>query len=85
MKKNSFAKLTDEALLKKINLLKGFLTAFGIIYAVIILILLYLFFNKNFGQISVAVFVPLLVLPAVLSPVLISYNLLRKERIVRNL
>jgi hypothetical protein len=85
MKKNSFAKLTNEALLKRLNLFKGILTAIGILYVLIIIVLLYLFFNKNFGQISVAVFVPILVLPAVLSPILISYNLLKKERLIRNL
>lgn len=85
MKKDYFAKLTNEELTKKIKLLKGVLIAFSIIYAVIIVVLLYLFFNKNFGQLSIAVFVPLLVLPATLSPLLISYNMHRKEYKLRNL
>jgi uncharacterized protein YacL len=85
MKKNSFTKLNDEALLKRINLFKVILNAIGIVYVLIIIVLLYLFFNKNFGQTSVAIFVPILVLPAVLSPILINYNLLKKERIGRNL
>jgi hypothetical protein len=85
MKKNSFSSLSDGALLKRINLLKAVLTAFGFIYIAIIVVLLYLFYNKNFGQLSVAIFVPILVLPAVWTPLFISYNLLKKERIGRDL
>jgi hypothetical protein len=85
MKKDYFAKLSNEELIKKIKLFKGVLIGFSVIYAVIILVLLYLFLNKNFGQLSIAVFVPLLVLPATLSPLLISYNMHRKEFKLRNL
>lgn len=85
MKKNNNAALTNEALIKKIQLLKGVLIVFGILYAIIIVVLLFLFFNKNFGQLSVAIFVPLFVLPATLSPILISYNMLKKEYKLRNL
>jgi hypothetical protein len=85
MKKNSFSSLSDSALLKRINLLKAVLTAFGFIYIAIIVVLLYLFYNKNFGQLSVAIFVPILVLPAVWTPLFISYNILKKERIGRDL
>lgn len=85
MKKNSFSSLSNGALLKRINLLKAVLTAFGFIYIAIIVVLLYLFYNKNFGQLSVAIFVPILVLPAVWTPLFISYNLLKKERIGRDL
>jgi uncharacterized integral membrane protein len=83
--KNKLSKLNDEDLLKKIKLLKGVIKAFSILYVLIILLLLYLFLNKNFGQTSVAVFVPILVLPAILSPLLISYNLHRKEGVARKL
>lgn len=85
MKKNSFSKLTDEAVLQKYNLMKGVLIAFSILYAIIILVLLYLFFNKNFGQTTLVMFVPILVFPAVLAPLVINYNLLKKEKIARNL
>ncbi len=85
MKKNSYAELSDDALLKKIQLLKGVSIGFGVLYAIIIVVLLFLFFNKNFGKASVAVFVPLLVFPAILSPILINYNLLKKEYKSRNL
>jgi hypothetical protein len=83
--KNKLSKLNDDDLLKKIKLLKGVIMAFSIFYVLIILLLLYLFLNKNFGQTSVAVFVPILVLPAILSPLLISYNLHRKEGVARKL
>ncbi len=83
--KNKLSKLNDEDLLKKIKLLKVVIKAFSILYVLIILLLLYLFLNKNFGQTSVAVFVPILVLPAILSPLLISYNLHRKEGVARKL
>jgi hypothetical protein len=83
--KNKLSKLNDDDLLKKIKLLKGVIMAFSILYVLIILLLLYLFLNKNFGQTSVAVFVPILVLPAILSPLLISYNLHRKEGVARKL
>lgn len=85
MKKNSFSKLTNEAVLQKYSLMKGVLIGFSILYAIIILVLLYLFFNKNFGQTSVVFFVPVLIFPAMLAPILINYNLLKKEKMARNL
>jgi len=85
MDKNNFASLGDEALLKKYNLMRGVLIGFAILYFLVILVLLYLFFNKNFGQISVALFVPLLLFPAAVAPAYTNYYMLRAEKKSRNL
>jgi cbb3-type cytochrome oxidase subunit 3 len=85
MNRNSFASLSAEALLKKYNLMRGVLIAFAILYFLVILLLLYLFFNKNFGQLSIAFFVPLLLFPAALAPVYTNYYMLRAEKKSRNL
>jgi hypothetical protein len=85
MKKNSFSKLDDQALFTKLKLVQGVLLGFSLLYAIIILVLLYLFFNRNFGQLSVAIFVPIIVLPAVFSPLVISFSMLKKEKTARNL
>jgi hypothetical protein len=85
MKKNSFASLSDVALLKKYNLMRGVLIAFAVLYFIVILILLYLFFNKNFGHLAIALFVPLLIFPAALAPAYSNYYMLRAEKRSRNL
>lgn len=84
MKKNTYSELTNDELTKKIEFLKNVLKAFAVIYFVIVLILLYLFFNKNFGQVSIALFVPLFILPATLLPIYMSYNMLKAEQKSRN-
>lgn len=65
--------------------MKSALKAFAIIYFLIFVVLLFLFFNKNFGEVSIALIVPLIILPATLLPLFTSYNMLKAEKKSRNL
>ena len=85
MKKNAFAELTDEQLLKKRDLLKGISMGFGIIVIVIICILIYLFTTKGFKDIAFATLIPVFVLPVTFTPLLINLGLINKEIKSRNL
>ena len=83
MKKNTFSELTNEELIAKKNFTKNVLLGFIIIYFVIVAVLLFL--NKNFGELSIALFVPVFVIPATLMPLFISYRMLKAELKSRNL
>lgn len=85
MKKNTFSELTNEELIAKKNFTKNVLLGFIIIYFVIVAILLFLFLNKNFGELSIALFVPVFVIPATLMPLFINYRMLKAELKSRNL
>lgn len=85
MKKDNLSSLTNEELSIKMSFTKKVLTAFVVIYFVVILILLFLFFNKNFGDASIALFVPIFIIPVTLAPLYINYNMLRAELKSRNL
>ena len=85
MKKNTFSELTNEELIAKKNFTKNVLLGFIIIYFVIVAILLFLFLNKNFGELSIALFVPVFVISATLMPLFINYRMLKAELISRNL
>ncbi|CAM4145108.1 hypothetical protein FLAN108750_12555 [Flavobacterium antarcticum] len=85
MKKNTYSELTNDELVKKMIFAKQVLTAFVLIYFVVILILLFMFFNKNFGDVSIALFVPIFIIPVTLAPLYISYNMLKAEQKSRNL
>lgn len=85
MKKNTFSELTNEELIAKKNFTKNVLLGFIIIYWVIVAILLFLFLNKNFGELSIALFVPVFVIPATLMPLFINYRMLKAELKSRNL
>ena len=85
MKKNTFSELTNEELIAKKNFTKNVLLGFIIIYFVIVAVLLFLFLNKNFGELSIALFVPVFVIPATLMPLSISYRMLKAELKSRNL
>ena len=83
MKKNTFSELTNEELIAKKNFTKNVLLGFIIIYFVIVAVLLFL--NNTFGELSIALFVPVFVIPATLMPLFINYRMLKAELKSRNL
>lgn len=85
MKKSTYSELTNEELRSKLTFTKQILLAFIIIYFVIVAVLLFLFLNKNFGEVSIALFVPIFIIPITLLPLYMSYNMLRAEKKSRNL
>ena len=85
MKKNTYSEMTNDELITKKNFTKQVLLGFIIIYFVIVAVLLFLFLNKNFGELSIALFVPVFVIPATLMPLFISYRMLKAELKFRNL
>lgn len=85
MKNNSYQKLTNEELLKKRNLFKGVTTGFGILMLLVIATLSYLIGLNGFKNTSIAVFIPMIILPFTFMPLAISYSLLQKEIKSRNL
>ena len=85
MKKNTYSEMTNDELITKKNFTKHVLLGFIIIYFVIVAVLLFLFLNKNFGELSIALFVPVFVIPATLMPLFINYRMLKAELKSRNL
>ncbi len=85
MKKNTFSELTNEELLKKITFVKSILAALVMLYFIIFSVLLFLYLNKDFGQITIALFVPVFIIPMTFLPLMINYRLLRTEKKSRNL
>ena len=75
MKKNTYSEMTNDELITKKNFTKNVLLGFIIIYFVIVAVLLFLFLNKNFGELSIALFVPVFVIPATLMPLFINYRM----------
>lgn len=78
MKKRTYAELTNDELLKKMKLAKQFLLSFIIIYFIVIGIVLFLFFYKDFKA-SVGLMIPIFVIPVTLTPLYASYNMLKQE------
>ena len=85
MKKNTYSEMTNDELITKKNFTKNVLLGFIIIYFVIVAVLLFLFLNKNFGELSIALFVAVFVIPATLMPLFINYRMLKAELKSRNL
>ena len=85
MKNNSYEKLTNEVLLKKRDLLKGVTIGFGILFLLAIAALGYLIGSNGFKNTSIAVFIPIIILPFTYMPLIINYNLLKKEIKLRSL
>ena len=85
MKKNTYSEMTNDELITKKNFTKNVLLGFIIIYFVIVAVLLFLFLNKNFGELSIALFVPVFVISATLMSFFISYRMLKAELKSRNL
>lgn len=83
MKNNSYEKLTDEELIKKRDLFKGVTIGFGILITIAITVSSYLLGLKGFK--SIAVFIPIMILPFTYMPLIINYSLLKKEIKLRDL
>lgn len=83
--KNKIADLSDDALLKKRNFLKKIIAAFGIVSIFLLIFVFYLFTNTDFDAKFFPALVPLFVLPAAFSPLLIAFGQVNKEVKVRNL
>lgn len=84
-KKNELSELSDEKLIKRRDLLKGVLIGMYIVCILLIILLLYIFFNKGFSAISIATFIPVFMLPVITLPLLFQVNTLNKEVKSRNL
>lgn len=68
-----------EQLIKKRDLLKSVVNAFGIIFLIGIVVLLYILTIRDVKKVSIAVFVPLFTFPITLLPVLISLSNVNTE------
>ena len=84
-KQNMYSELTNEALLKKRALMKGVSIGFSIIYIFAIAILMYVYATAGFKNASIAVFIPFLIMPVTLLPLVINFVMLNKEIKSRNL
>ena len=82
---NELSKLSDEKLLKRRDLLKGVLIGMYIVCLLLMVFLLYIFFNKGFSALSIATFIPVFMLPVITLPLLFQVNTLNKEIKARNL
>lgn len=85
MKKNSYAEMTDEQLLKKKNLLKGASIGIGISFILAISILIYILIQKDFKNVNIVTLIPVFIMPVTFTPLLINLGLLNKEIKSRNL
>ena len=84
-KKNELSELSDEKLIKRRDLLKGVLIGMYAVCILLIVLLLYIFFYKEFSTISIATFIPVFMLPVITLPLLFQMNTLNKEIKSRNL
>ena len=84
-KKNEISELSDEKLIKRRDMLKGVLIGMYAICIILIVLLLYIFFYKEFTSISTAAFISVFMLPVITLPLLFQVNSLNKEIKSRNL
>lgn len=85
MKKETFADLPTDKLIKKRDLLKGVIIGFGIFFIITIGLLIYLFATKGTKEIPMVTLIPVFSLPLTLMPILINLASLNKEIKSRNL
>lgn len=85
MKKSTYSDLTNQDLSKKIQFMKSAIIAFTILYFIVFIVLLYLFFTKQFGDTSMAALIPIFFLPVTLLPMTLSYKMLKAEQKSRNI
>ncbi|MDN3605462.1 hypothetical protein [Kaistella yonginensis] len=83
--KNKLSELSDEKLLQRRDMFKGILIGMYVVCVVLIVLLVYIFFNKGFSAISIASFVPVFMLPVITMPLYFQVTLLEKEVKARNL
>ena len=84
-KKNDLSDWSDKKLIKRKDMLKGVLIGMYAVCILLIVLLLYIFFNKGFSSISIATFIPVFMLPVITLPLLFQVNTLNKEVKSRNL
>lgn len=85
MEKNIYEKLTNEELIKKRNTLKGVSIGFGIVFLLGIIAFIALLIMKGPKGFPFAAFIPFIVMPVTITPLLINLNLVNKEIKARNL
>ena len=83
--KNNLSELSDEKLIKRRDLLKGILIGMYVVCVLLLILLVFIFFNKGFSAISIASFVPVFLLPVITMPLYFQVTLLNKEVKARNL
>ena len=83
--KNDLSELSDEKLIKRRDMLKGVLIGMYSICIVLIALLLWIFFYKEYSQVSIATFIPAFMLPIITLPIILQVNTLNKEIKARNL
>jgi len=79
MKNNNLSELSKEKLIKRRDLLKGFLIGIGIVWLLMIAFVIYIFATRDTSKFSFVVFMPIFILPVTLIPLLINVGLLNKE------
>ena len=84
-KKNELSDWSDKKLIKRKDMLKGVLIGMYAVCILLIVLLLYIFFNKGFSSISIATFIPVFMLHVITLPLLFQVNTLNKEAKSRNL
>lgn len=85
MKNNNISELTNEKLIKRRDLLKGFLIGIGIVWLLMIAFVIYIFNTKDTSDFNFVMFLPIFILPVTLTPLLINVGMLNKEIKSRNL
>lgn len=85
MKKNIYEALSNEELIKKRNTLKGVSIGFGVIFVLGIIAFISILAIKGAKGFPFATFVPFIVMPVTMTPLLINLNLANKEIKSRNL
>ena len=83
--KNKLSELADEKLMRRRDLLKGFLIGVYVVCVLLIGLLLYLFFNDKLNNMTIASIIPVFMLPVITLPLILQVNTLNKEIKFRNL
>lgn len=79
MKNNTISELSNEKLVKRRDLFKGFLIGIGLVWLCIIAFVLYIYATQDTSNFSFVVFLPIFILPVTLAPLFINVGLLNKE------
>lgn len=85
MKKNIYQELTNEDLIKKSKTFKGVLIGLGTVFLLGVATFIVLLTMKRAKDFPFAAFIPFIVMPVTLVPLLINLGLINKEIKARNL
>ncbi|MGG7439814.1 hypothetical protein EJ377_10560 [Chryseobacterium arthrosphaerae] len=85
MKKNIYQELTNEDLIKKSKTFKGVLIGLGTVFLLGVATFIVLLTMKGAKAFPFAAFIPFIVMPVTLVPLLINLGLINKEIKARNL